>query len=58
MELFGAEQSTGAHPRVEPNSDNRWLTESEVQSGRTSDGQPVSATMRGLLEAMLSAQKS
>jgi 8-oxo-dGTP pyrophosphatase MutT (NUDIX family) len=58
MELFNVELSSGAHPKVETNSANRWLTEAEIQAGQTHDGQPVSATMRRLLEAMESANKA
>jgi 8-oxo-dGTP pyrophosphatase MutT (NUDIX family) len=49
MELFSVELSSGAHPKVESNPENRWLTEAEIQAEQTRDGQPVSATMKRLL---------
>jgi 8-oxo-dGTP pyrophosphatase MutT (NUDIX family) len=58
MELFRVELSPAAGAKVASDPENRWLTESEVQAGRTRDGQPVSATMRRLLAAMPSAQKA
>jgi hypothetical protein len=58
MELFGVELSSGAHPEVETNSENRWLAEAEIQAGQPRDGRPVSATMRRLHEAMGSAHEA
>jgi 8-oxo-dGTP pyrophosphatase MutT (NUDIX family) len=52
MELFGVELGSGAQAKVERNAENRWLTETEIQAGQTRDGQPVSVTMRRLLEAV------
>jgi 8-oxo-dGTP pyrophosphatase MutT (NUDIX family) len=52
MELFGVELSSGAHPKVESNRENRWLTEAEIQAGQTRDRQAVSRTMSRLLEAV------
>ena len=49
MELFRVELSAGADATVESNSENRWLTEAEMDAGQTRDGQPVSATMKRLL---------
>jgi len=56
IELFSVELSSGAHHRVEANSENRWLTDAEIQAGETRVGRPVSATMKRLLEAMESAK--
>ena len=52
MELFNVELSSGAHPRVECNPENRWLTEAEIQAEQARDGQLVSATMKRLLAAV------
>jgi hypothetical protein len=52
MELFNVELNPRAEPTVEANPDNRWLTEAEIQTGRTRDGQPVSPTMRRVREAV------
>jgi hypothetical protein len=49
MELFNVELDPRADPTVEANSENRWLSEVEILMGRTSEGRPVSATMRRLL---------
>jgi 8-oxo-dGTP pyrophosphatase MutT (NUDIX family) len=56
LELFRVEPSSWVRSKVESNSENRWLTESEVRAGRTTDGHPVSATMSRILEAMMSTQ--
>jgi 8-oxo-dGTP pyrophosphatase MutT (NUDIX family) len=48
MELFNVELSAGAHPSVESNLANRWLSAAEIEAGQTQDGQPVSATMKRL----------
>jgi len=49
MELFNVDLSSGAYPRVAADPANRWLTEGEIQTGQTRDGQPISATMKRLL---------
>jgi 8-oxo-dGTP pyrophosphatase MutT (NUDIX family) len=49
MELFNVELGSGAHPGVEADPANRWLTDAEIHAGQTSDGRPVSATMKRLL---------
>jgi hypothetical protein len=49
MELFNVELSPEAHPGVENNPANRWLSAAEIEAGRTQDAQPVSATMKRLL---------
>jgi hypothetical protein len=50
VELFNVELSGEARPKVQANSENRWLTEAEIQTGQTGNGQPVSPTMKQLLE--------
>ena len=52
MELFGVELGPGACSKVESNADNRWLSEAEIQAGRTHDGRRVSPTMKRLREAI------
>jgi 8-oxo-dGTP pyrophosphatase MutT (NUDIX family) len=54
MELFNVELRPSAGPLVEANSDNLWLSVPEIHAGRTSDGRPVSATMKRLLDAIVS----
>ncbi len=49
MELFNVELDPRGAPMVDANPENRWLTEAEIQAGQTSDGKPVSVTMRRLL---------
>ena len=49
MELFHLELNPAAHPWVESNSANRWLSPAEIEAGQTQSGQPVSATMKRLL---------
>jgi len=49
MELFNVELGSGVNPWVEADPANRWLTEAEIQAGRTQDGRPVSGTMKRLL---------
>ncbi len=52
MELFGVDLGSGAQAKVDRNAENRWLTDAEIEAGRTRDGQPVSLTMKRLLEAV------
>jgi len=52
MELFGVELGPGACSKVESDADNRWLSEAEIQAGRTHDGRGVSPTMKRLREAI------
>jgi 8-oxo-dGTP pyrophosphatase MutT (NUDIX family) len=52
MELFGLELYSRANPTVEGNPENCWLTEAEIEAGRTNDGRPVSTTMRRLLHEL------
>ncbi len=52
MELFALELDSRAIPKVEGNPENRWLTEAEIEAGRTHDGRPVSTTMRRLLHEL------
>ncbi|MGD0042230.1 MAG: hypothetical protein ABSE84_17800 [Isosphaeraceae bacterium] len=52
MELFGVELGPGACSTVESDADNRWLSDAEIQAGRTHDGRRVSPTMRRLREAI------
>ena len=52
MELFGVELGPGACSKVESDADNRWLSEAEIQAGRTHDGRRVSPTMKRLREAI------
>ena len=53
MELFNVELGSGAQSRVEADPANRSLTEAEeVQASQIRDGEPVSATMKRLREAI------
>jgi len=52
MELFGVELGREACSKVESDADNRWLSEAEIQAGRTHDGRRVSPTMKRLQEAI------
>ena len=58
MELFNVKLGSGAHLRVEADPANRWLTDAEIQAEQTTEGQAVSATMKRLMGALLSAKKS
>jgi hypothetical protein len=53
MELFGVELGREACSKVESEADNRWLSEAEIQAGRTPDGRRVSPTMKRMREAIL-----
>ena len=49
-ELFEVRLHTGpARRKVDADPQNRWLSESEICSGRTDDGQSVSPTMQLML---------
>jgi len=37
---------------VESDANNRWLSEAEIQEGRTHDGRRVSPTMKRLREVL------
>jgi 8-oxo-dGTP pyrophosphatase MutT (NUDIX family) len=52
MELFDVELvSEEARCTVDADLQNRWLTETEIRTGTTLDGRPVSPTMIRLLKA-------
>jgi hypothetical protein len=42
MELVGVELSSRAHPTVETDTENRWLTEAGIETEQTRDGRPIS----------------
>src|SRR5262245_52404020 len=48
-ELFDVELLEDAARVVEADSDNRWLTESDIRTGRCRDGRAVSPTMLRIL---------
>ena len=41
-----------AYSKVESDADNRWLSEAEIQAGRTHGDRRVSPTMKRLREAL------
>ncbi len=49
VELFDVELLGDARSAVEASPDNRWLTESEIRTGRCRDGRAVSPTMLRIL---------
>src|SRR5206468_11511184 len=49
IELFDAELLGEATAAVEVNPNNRWLTESDLRTGRCRDGRAVSPTMLRIL---------
>ena len=57
MELFAVSLDEGAHPSVEADPANRWLTDAEIDSERTHDARAVSATMRRVLGKLRSEEK-
>jgi hypothetical protein len=50
VELFDAELIGAASRSVTTDPVNRWLSESDIRTGRCRDGRAVSATMRRILE--------
>ena len=50
MELFEVRLHDGPpREKTEADPENRWLSEAEIRSGRTTDGKPVSPTMAVIL---------
>jgi 8-oxo-dGTP pyrophosphatase MutT (NUDIX family) len=58
MELFGVELTEEAWHKIDAESENSWLSGTEICSGSAHDGMPVSSTMKRLLEAMTSEKKA
>ena len=50
IEIFDVELlGTAARDAVDADPQNRWVTEAEIRSQRSADGEPISATMERLL---------
>ncbi|MFO7906039.1 MAG: NUDIX domain-containing protein [Pirellulaceae bacterium] len=52
MELFDVRLTDSAGGRIDAKPNNRWLTEQEIQSQRTTDGKPVSETVELILRKL------